>query len=234
MSITENTLSLRMRAVFDAVEPCEVLCDVGCDHGYVSIALAKAGIAKKVLACDVNKGPLDCASENIKSEGLSDRIECRLSDGLHNITTTDAPDCIVIAGMGGRLMKRILSEGLSVMSTTTQLVLQPQSEGFLIRQWIRENGYHIVSEKMVEDAEKFYWIIDARMGRADTGKTEEQDIFDQYSEYLIKKKDEVLKEYLENQIYVNQGYLNGISNESSEKLIKKIEHLKRALDLMKM
>ena len=124
-------LSLRMETVKNTVNPCNTACDVGCDHGFVSIALVQEGIAKHVIACDINKGPLQAAADNIAAVGLSEAIETRLSDGLHKVTPEDAPDTVIIAGMGGALTIKILSEAADVLKSVSQLVLQPSSLRFI-------------------------------------------------------------------------------------------------------
>ena len=81
--------------------------DVGCDHGYVSIYLVQRGIAKSVIAMDVRKGPLSAAGANISEYGLEDLISTRLSDGVKELEKGEA-NAIVIAGMGGKLMERLI------------------------------------------------------------------------------------------------------------------------------
>ena len=41
---------------------------------------------------------------------------------------TREADCVLIAGMGGALIQRILSEGEAVLGSVEELILQPQSE----------------------------------------------------------------------------------------------------------
>ena len=41
------------------------VADIGCDHAYVSIWLLQNNIATKVIAMDVNEGPVKRAKENI-------------------------------------------------------------------------------------------------------------------------------------------------------------------------
>ena len=94
---------------------CPVVADVGCDHAYVSIALVARRIARKVIAMDVRKGPLAIAADNINEAGLTERIELRLGDGLAMLRRDEA-DAIVIAGMGGLLTKRILEQGMDILS----------------------------------------------------------------------------------------------------------------------
>lgn len=223
-------LSQRLRAVADTVITCKTVCDVGCDHGYVSITLVKEGKADKAIACDVNKGPLKQAQENILANNLSEVIETRLSDGLHNITKEDMTDAIVIAGMGGNLMADILEQGKEIVMKASQLVLQPQSELFLVRKKIREMGMHISSEKFLLDAGKYYWVMDVRPGK--TLEDEDQDFFDKYSRYLLETKDSLYKAYLEERILINNSYINDADEEGKKTLSAKIEDLQHALFLI--
>lgn len=229
MNKEKTNLSERMQAVFDMVEPCDTAADIGCDHGFVSIALVKEGIAKKVLACDVNEGPIKAATQNVRQAGLSDSIETRLSDGLHKIKTDDCVDTLIIAGMGGRLMIKILSEGEEILKNVRQLVLQPQSELFLVRKYIRDIGFYIEKEKFLKDEGKFYWVMDIRKGETQKEVSEIDDLF---SGYLIAGRDPLLKEYLEGSISMNESYLANIAPEKQGELIRKTEQLKQALLLM--
>ena len=55
-------LSARLRAIADLVTEGYAVCDVGCDHGFVPIALVREGKAPCALASDINAGPLLRAS----------------------------------------------------------------------------------------------------------------------------------------------------------------------------
>ena len=226
-------LSIRLNAVKDTVKKCKTVCDIGCDHGYVSIALAKEGVAEYVIACDVNKGPLEAARENISRENLSEKIDTRLGDGLHKITVDDNPDAIVIAGMGGRLMARILEEGKEIVNGASQLILQPQSELFLVRKWLRDNGFLIEKEQALTDMGKYYFIISAIKGCEPVADNDYmQVLFDTYSRFLIENKDSVLKEYLMRLHVGNEQNLAKISDERSGELKAANKLIEEALKLM--
>ena len=224
------TLSLRLQTLCDAAQPCDSLCDVGCDHGYVSIELAKTGKAKKVLALDINEGPLMSASYNVREAGLSDKIETRLSNGLHNIKEGEAFDVILIAGMGGRLMREILSEGKSTVDGASQLLLQPQSEIFLVRKFLRETGFGIRREICLKDAGKYYFIIDA--GRDVPVSAGDTDFTDRYSSYLIEEQDPVYKEFLLAGLKNNEKYTAQAGDACPESLVTEKRDITRALKLM--
>ena len=125
--MAEIILSNRMQALTDMVTPGTVITDVGCDHGFVSVYLVQKGISPRVIAMDVRSGPLEHAREHIREYGLEDRIETRLSDGLHSLKTGEAAG-MICAGMGGPLMEKILTEGREQAKGFRELILQPQSE----------------------------------------------------------------------------------------------------------
>ena len=63
-----------------------------------------------------------------------------LSDGLQSIPP-DAAGTIVMAGMGGDLMVRILEAAPWVCDARYTLILQPQSAGQALRQYLAGHGF---------------------------------------------------------------------------------------------
>lgn len=156
---TSVPLSRRLERILSMIRPAELLADIGTDHAYVPIEAVKRGLCGRALACDVVPGPLVHAAENIAAAGCSDRIEIRRGDGL-KVLGEDRPQCIVIAGMGGALMGRILWEGWDKTDNDTQLVLSPQSEWMEFRTFLTEHHWKIRREAMVEEEGKYYLILD--------------------------------------------------------------------------
>lgn len=191
-------LSRRLQAVAAMVPIGTIAADIGCDHGYVSIYLIKNSICPKVIAMDVNQGPLARAAYNIKQENLEAFIDTRLSDGLTKINDKEV-DTVICAGMGGRLMERILIGGIKKIGKIPFLVLQPQSELFVVRQFLRKSGYEIIDENIIFEDGKYYPMMLAKVNE-DNEITEEIDaegtIEDYYGPILLKKKHPILKEYL--------------------------------------
>ncbi len=148
-------LSLRLSAIADLVTTGNRLVDVGCDHGYLPVYLIQQKKIPSAIAMDVRKGPLSRAKEHIRQYGLEEYIQTRLSDGLENLKAGEG-DTLVIAGMGGPLMERILTDGQSVRDSFSELILQPQSDISHFRRFIQSQGWKIAEEKMVEEDGKFY------------------------------------------------------------------------------
>ena len=75
-------LSKRLMKIASYVNYCEAIADIGTDHGYIPIYLVKNNKCNSAIASDINKGPIEKASTNIRFEGLSEKIKCLLGGGL--------------------------------------------------------------------------------------------------------------------------------------------------------
>ena len=148
-------LSKRLQALANMVTPGLSVCDVGCDHGFLSIYLVQKQIAPRVLAMDLRTGPLEGAKKHISAYGLEKQITTRLSDGLEAMEIGEA-QAMVCAGMGGALMASILQQESKKAHSLKELILQPQSEIPIFRTFLKDAGYEIVAEDMVEEEGKFY------------------------------------------------------------------------------
>lgn len=220
-------LSKRLEALTKLVTKGLRVADIGCDHAYVSIELCQKNIASKVIAMDINKGPLMRATENIKAQGLSDRIETRLSNGAEKLEAGEV-DALLIAGMGGALMKNILSSRQDVVDSLQELYLQPQSEVFLVREYLRTHGFVIKEEKMLIEDGKYYVMMKAVRGET----KEASELFDCFGQYLLEGKDEVLKEFLEHELAKKENIVARISDshaERSRELAEEISLMKGGL-----
>lgn len=157
-------LSKRMAAVARLVPRGVSACDIGCDHGFVAIYLVREHICPRVIAMDINRGPLSRAREHIESAGLSSYIETRLSDGMEKLDIGEA-ECIIAAGMGGRLTVKILNDFPEKRRSLRYLVLQPQSELAFVRRYLRSVGLVVRKEDMVLEDGKFYPMMLAEVGK---------------------------------------------------------------------
>lgn len=220
-------LSKRMKAVADLAGMGDCLADVGTDHGYIPIYLLEEGRFQRGIAMDVHEGPLLRARENIQSHDLSDRISCRLGDGLERLGKGEA-DTVVIAGMGGSLIIRILTEGAEVLKEVSRLVLQPQSEIAKVRDFLQEQGYQIEKEHMVLDEGKYYQAMRIGHGRMEKLLPEEA----KYGSFLLKENDSCLKEYLNREEQKFREILESLQDGGNEKTKKRMEELNMELLLI--
>lgn len=210
-------LSKRLQSVINLMPSMDTVCDVGCDHGYVAITFIQKGIAQRVIAMDVNAGPLEQARKNAVIYGVTDKLDFRLSDGLTKVQPGEA-DAFLCAGMGGRLMVRIMTEGREVMSRMKGAVLQPQSELALVRRHIYENGWHIVKEDMVfeEDSDTPAKGIYYPMMYIEPGEEPMPDeVFLTYGPLLLKEQHPVLRKFLEFSLELKEGLVNRLQTQAS-------------------
>ncbi|MBO2531418.1 MAG: tRNA (adenine(22)-N(1))-methyltransferase TrmK [Thermoactinomycetaceae bacterium] len=155
--------SERLQAVARWVPAGTTVADIGADHAHLLIHLVLRKRIEKGIAGELNKGPFENARSQVRRWGLSDRIEVRRGDGLSVLKEGEA-DVIVIAGMGGPLIAKILDQGREKLSGAFRLVLQPNTGGERVRRWLRQNGWAPVGETLVEEGGTLYEIIAAERG----------------------------------------------------------------------
>lgn len=154
-------LSPRLKAIADEVDNKQVVADIGTDHGYLPVYLIKKRGLKKVIAADVNNDPLEKAQGIIRRHGLQHSVDLRLGDGL-SILNEGEVGTVIIAGMGGVLISKLLKKEESIAKTTKILILQPIQGADELRRFLLAEGYSIVKEKLVQEKHRFYEIIFAR------------------------------------------------------------------------
>jgi len=153
-------LSARLQTILSLVPECGTAADIGCDHGLLSIELIQSGRAERVIASDLRKGPLMRAEKNIRAAGLSDRICIRMGDGLKALSPGEA-ETVIIAGMGGPLLEKILTEGGDVLKEVRTLILSPHTEIPAVRRFLEKTAFRITEEKITKDAGKYYFVLKA-------------------------------------------------------------------------
>lgn len=195
-------LSDRMQVICSLVPGEARPADIGTDHGYVAIQLAKDNPDRTVYALDLRKEPLRKAVENARLAGVSGRMIFRQSDGFSALNPGET-DLAVLTGIGGKLMIRILENGKKILQTGYQLVLSPQSEVREVRKYLRTHGMKTDQEVALWDSGKYYTVMHCCCQRREDGSDGESEttsgemLYDRYGRILLERKDPVLKQYLE-------------------------------------
>ncbi|OUQ21037.1 tRNA (adenine(22)-N(1))-methyltransferase [Lachnoclostridium sp. An14] len=224
-------LSYRLETVASFVTKGSIVADVGTDHGYIPIFLVEEGIAPSAIAMDLRKGPLERAREHVRERGLEGKIETRLGDGLENLAPGEA-DTVVIAGMGGELICRILEGGRRLWDQVGEWVLSPQSELSAVRLFLWENGFSLEDEAMVLEDGKYYTVM--RCGRKGQ-QTEERPSPAQlkYGPVLLKRKDPVLREFLAEERQKLEAIADTLRESGTEKAAARFREVEAELALAK-
>lgn len=152
-------LSKRLQAIADFVDTGDRVADIGTDHAFLPIALVQSGKSDYVLASDIGAGPIAIAKQNIADHGLSAKIEVRQADGLQGIRPEDDLDTVVIAGMGGELICKILTDGQHLLDGSENLILSPHRDVDQVRQWLADNEFGILDETILTDEGHTYEVL---------------------------------------------------------------------------
>ena len=128
--------------------------DIGCDHGYLSIYLAKNNLCKKIIASDINNNALANAIKNINNNQLNNIIKTIISDGLKNIDSDI--NTAVIAGMGTNTILNIVSESPIDIK---KYIISSNNDYDILRSKMLDYNYYLQDEVVVCDDGKYYPIM---------------------------------------------------------------------------
>ena len=220
-------ISKRLELVASFVPQGTILLDVGSDHAYLPIELVERGQIEGAIAGEVVEGPYQSAVKNVEAHGLKEKIQVRLANGLAAFEETDQVSVITIAGMGGRLIARILEEGLYKLANVGRLTLQPNNREDDLRIWLQDNGFQIVAESILEEAGKFYEILVVEVGQM---KLSASDV--RFGPFLSKEVSPVFVQKWQKEAAKLEFALTQIPEKNQEErqvLVDKIQAIKEVL-----
>lgn len=210
-------VSKRLEAIAKMIPPYHHIADVGCDHGYLIIEAIQKYDVTKAIAIDNKEGPLYASQNNIKKNNLEKYVRFSLSDGISDIDNDT--EAVIIAGMGGQLIIKILSNS-EKLTNIKRLIVQPNRNTYEVRKFLMENQFKIVDEDVIKDGNKFYEIILAEKGQNFTYTEDEL----QFGPVNLQKMSNDFKE----KIKVDIIHLKGLSKDIS-KIEEKIEKMEKIL-----
>ncbi|HGK2355919.1 TPA: tRNA (adenine(22)-N(1))-methyltransferase TrmK [Streptococcus pneumoniae] len=224
-------ISKRLELVASFVPQGAILLDVGSDHAYLPIELVERGKIESAIAGEVVEGPYQSAVKNVEAHGLEEKIQVRLANGLAAFEEEDRVSVITIAGMGGRLIARILEEGLGKLANVERLILQPNNREDDLRIWLQDHGFQIVAESILEEAGKFYEILVVEAGQM---KLSASDV--RFAPFLSKEVSPVFVQKWQKEAEKLEFALGQIPEKNLEErqvLVDKIQAIKEVLHVSK-
>ena len=138
------------------------VADVGTDHAYIPIILRRSGYQGRIVATDINEGPLQKARRGLSEAGFEDSVELILCDGLEGCEP-DCVDTVIVAGMGGDTITGIIDRAEWTYKPGIKLILQPVTKTEILRYWLVNNSYLITDEILVKENGTVYQIICAEI-----------------------------------------------------------------------
>lgn len=208
-------LTPRLLEIAKMVDKNSIVADIGTDHGYIPVYLIENKISKKVIACDINKAPLQSAIDYINNKKLQNKIDTRLGNGLSPLNENEV-DTVIIAGMGGILIQNILEENKNIAKKAEKFILQPMVASSELRKYLYDNNYKITDEKLAREDNRYYEIIVAKKGQEKV----KDEIYYEIGKKLVEKNDPLLKSFLEKKINKNKSILKNIEKNSTKENLK--------------
>ncbi len=148
----------RLKTIVHMVSRTSSVVDVGSDHGLVPLELVEKAIIDRAIAVEVAEGPFLTVKAAFDRSMYRDHVEARFGDGLTPIFPGEAKG-IVIAGMGGKMIWKILTttHALEILSVDLpELILQPMEDSGLIRFFAYLTGYQITEDRWIQDRGLIY------------------------------------------------------------------------------
>lgn len=221
----------RLHAALDMLNGYAVVADIGCDHGRLTAALLQRNVCQKVIASDISEPSLEKAKQLIRHIGLDDRVSFRAGDGCHVLHPGEC-DALVMLGMGGTLMCRILEECAVPLMGAKALVLQPMRAQNDIREYLYRNRFHIVTDRVVSDHGRYYQVIKAVPGDMyDTIPEAFPEEFYDVGYRAFADREELLPALCEEQLKCHEKMLlSAVGTEGENVLCSKVKALQQILD----
>lgn len=211
----------RIDKIVSVIPKCNVLADIGCDHGYVTEKALQLGLCKRAVISDVSANCLKKAEKLLAAYIEKGVVESRVSDGFSNVPKSD---CAVIAGMGGEEISSIILAVQSSCDLPEYIVAQPMKNAPKLRSTLVGGGYKIVSDKVFKSGKKFYDLILARKGK-DVMTDEEEE----FGRDNVRGESEDFKEYMRFLVAKTNAYLldPAIKDDSRKELLARLEKYKK-------
>lgn len=164
MDLPVPPLSPRLAAIADAIAPGSRVADVGSDHGLLPLWLAANGRAAYCLATEKSAELLLRVARPPAHAPWAKLLGYRAGDGLEALHPGDRIDTIVLAGLGGRTIVRLLDTPRFLSPSLVRLVLQPRSEFDRTRIFLSDRGWRPVAERLSFDRGRFHLTLAAERG----------------------------------------------------------------------
>ena len=218
--VNNMELSKRLNWILEKVDKCETIIDVGTDHGYIPIKLIKDNIASRVIASDINKEPLEKARINASLDGVIEKVDLRLGGGLKTLKSKEVQG-IIIAGMGGNLIRDILEHDKRKLPFYKFLILQPAQNPEVLREYLYNNGYEILEEDLCFDEGIYYELFKVRKNSKENMKLDP--IYYEFSPVLLKDKHPLMIGYLKEKEEKYNRIVSFIKEDSESAIRRKKE-----------
>lgn len=218
-------LKPRLKVIADFAKGEKVIADIGCDHGKISVYLAKTGVY--VHAVDISEASLNKARLLAAEYDVKDKISFYCSDGINQISNIEH-DAIIIAGMGWRTIGNILLNNIDCVKKKKKIILQPMDSAIEMRKFIFKNDFSILDESLVWDEGRLYTVIVA-VYKASKKLSLREEIL---GPMIIQNNDALLQDKIKEELILRKNKLKGLNKAriKDEEEIRKVEEEIKAIN----
>ena len=225
-----NGLTDRLQMIADEIEIGETMADIGTDHGFLPLYLWEKGISPSVIMCDISEPSLAKAKAAAGAYQFGRELDFRAGDGL-TILQSGEVDAIVIAGMGGLLIRDILAADMKKACSFRKFIFQPRNNAAHLRYWLASKGFAVLKNQLVREGKFICEIITALppkdpekgdMDLSDTLPSQDDPCWDLPKD-LIRSQPELAREYAAVKGSIEEKILEGMrrsSNVTAQELSK--------------
>ena len=139
----------------------ERVADIGCDHGKLVEDLFRNGKINYAFVSDISKDSVMKAVDLLTKNQLN--FDFGIGDGLSTLSEKHNIEQVVISGMGGHEIIKILENNhLNI----NEFVLQPQNNELKLKMWLNKNNYEIINDFIVKDRHIYYNVMKIKLGKS--------------------------------------------------------------------
>lgn len=153
MTTKMEKLSFRLAKIRQFVTGKRV-ADIGCDHGKLVADLFERKLIEYAFVSDISEPSVNKAVKLLSEKGYN--FDFAVADGLDAIKEDFQIDEVVISGMGGLEIIKILSAN---RTNVKSFVLQPQNNELKLKKYLIKNKYKIVRDVIVKDKHMYYNVL---------------------------------------------------------------------------
>ncbi|UCZ54518.1 tRNA (adenine(22)-N(1))-methyltransferase TrmK [Bacillus shivajii] len=232
--MTKHKLSKRLHKVAFFIKEGASVADIGSDHAYLPVYLIKENIAKYAVAGEVNEGPFLSAQKQVRMNLLEEAIHVKLGNGLA-VLEGEKVDTVVVAGMGGPLIRTILEEGKAHLTNVERLVLQPNIAADHIRKWLIDNKWLLIDEALVEEDGHIYEVLVAERGNPLFAYSEDREKEIWLGPILLKYKNSTFNEKWNRELEQLEKIYEIMQSASSDskEVANKLDEVKKKIHWLK-
>ena len=193
----------------------KIVAEIGADHGYITKYLFKNNKINYAYLTDISSSSLQKAINNFSKKN-KDNVSFLVGDGLEVFTNilSKLPKEVIIAGMGGKEIIKILSKN----TTFNNFVLQPQKNVLELRQFLINNNYKILKDEVVKSGKIYYFVLKVKKTNKKQNLTKKQFLFGKTNlKYITQDFLSYLKyEKQRNELILKSKFVPNIYNKQLE------------------